>query len=138
MPQVFKKTDDQPLKGRCILLAEDEERLRVIVGMMVEELGAKVVTVNDGMSAVEEYKRNADVYDLVFLDLRMKGLGGDAAFTRLLEINPDVKVVLSSGVVPEDELLERLDRKGGGFLEKPFNINRLGNVLNAVICGESL
>ncbi len=136
MPPNFEEVDDQPLRGWCILLAEDEERLRTIVAMMVEELGADVVTVTDGLSAIEEYERNRDTYDLVFLDMRMKGLNGDTTFLRLLEIDPYVKVVLSSGVIPDDDFLQILQQHGGGFIEKPFNINKLGTVLSAVIRGE--
>jgi len=137
MPPKSEEPDDhQPLLGRTILFAEDEARLRTIVSMMLEELGAQVVEVENGISALEAYKNKPDKFDLVFLDMRMKGLGGDAAFLRLLELDPEVKVVLSSGIAPDNELMETLEKHGGGFIEKPFNISRLGDVLNAVIHGK--
>jgi len=65
----------------------------------------------------------------------MKGLSGDAAFLKLLQIDPHIKCVLSSGVTPDEELLTTLEKHGCRFIEKPFNINQLSNVLESVIRG---
>ena len=138
MPQLPEDLEDRPLEGRRILLAEDEERLRTIVAMMIEELGAEVVTVSDGMSALDAYRGSSKEVDLVLLDMRMTGLSGASTFKRLLELDPDVKVVLSSGVLPDDDLVEMLVRHGGGFIEKPFNLNSLSDVLEKVLGGESI
>lgn len=119
-----------------MLLAEDEERLRIIVAMMIEELGAEVVSVSDGQSALDEYVRSSGEIDLVLLDMRMRGLSGLSTFEKLLEINPQIKVVLSSGIRPDDDLVEMLLEKRAGFLEKPFNLAKLGEVLGAVLAGQ--
>ncbi len=138
MPQFSEDHEDQPLGGKRILLAEDEERLRIIMAMMIEELGAEVIKVADGKSALDAYQRETDGIDLVLLDIRMTGLSGVAVFERLIELDPDVKVVLSSGVLPGDDLVEMLTRHRGGFIEKPFNLNRLAEVLTKVLSGESI
>ncbi len=138
MPEFSEEFEDRPLDGKKILLAEDQEGLRTIIGMMVEELGAEAITVADGQSAVDEYQRCGQEIDLVLLDLRMKGIGGPAAFEQLVEINPEVKVVFSSGVQPDDDLLELINHHNGGFLEKPFNLDRLGEVLIEVLENQPL
>ena len=138
MPQFSEDHEDQPLEGKRILLAEDEERLRIIMAMMIEELGAEVIKVADGKSALDAYKRETDDIDLVLLDIRMTGLSGAAVFQHLVELDPDVKVVLSSGVLPDDDLVEMLTRHRGGFIEKPFNLSRLAEVLTKVLSGESV
>ena len=130
--------DDRPLEGKKILLAEDEERLRIIVAMMIEELGAEVITVADGKSALDEYSRSAGSIDLVILDMRMKGLSGGTTFKLLLDFDPDVKVVFSSGIRPDDDLLDLLIKHRAGFIEKPFNLTRLGEVLSKVLAGEAV
>lgn len=129
--------EDKPLDGRTVLLAEDEERLRIIVAMMIEELGAEVITAADGMSALDAYRQHSGEVDLVLLDMRMTGLSGTTTFEKLLEINPHVKVVLSSGVSPDEHVVSMLEQKKGGFIEKPFNLDRLGEVLHKVLNGES-
>jgi len=133
MPEFSEEFENRPLDGKKILLAEDQDGLRTIIGMMVEELGAEAITVADGQSAVDEYQRLGQEIDLVLLDLRMKGISGPAAFEQLVEIDPKVKVVFSSGVQPDDELLEMINHHQGGFLEKPFNLDRLGEVLVRVL-----
>ena len=136
MPKLDGDIEDQPLEGLTILLAEDEQRLRTIVAMMIEELGATVLTVADGKSALETYFQRKDEIDLVVLDMRMTGLSGASTFEQLVEFNPQVKVVLSSGVSPEDSLLETLTKHKGGFIEKPFNLEQLAQVLSAVLKGQ--
>jgi DNA-binding NtrC family response regulator len=138
MPQLDGNFEDQPLEGLTILLAEDEQRLRTIIAMMIEELGAKVVTVADGKSALDTYFKRKDEIDLVLLDMRMTGLSGANTFEQLVEFNQDVKVVLSSGVSPEDGLLETVTEHKGGFIEKPFNLEQLAQVLSAVLKGQPI
>lgn len=137
MPQSNGDFEGRPLDGLTVLLAEDEERLRVIVAMMIEELGAKVIKVADGMSALEIYKNKQGDIDLVLLDMRMVGLSGVSTFQQLVDLDPNVKVVLSSGVAPEDDLLAVLTKHKGGFIEKPFNLKQLGDVLSNVVSGRS-
>lgn len=138
MPQFPEDLEYRPLEGKRILLAEDEERLRTIVAMMIEELGAEVVTVSDGMSALDAYRGNSEEVDLVLLDMRMAGLSGATTFKRLLEFDPNVKVVLSSGILPDDDLVDMLVEHGCGFIEKPFNLDRLEDVLGKVLGGQSV
>jgi CheY-like chemotaxis protein len=133
-------TDDlnteQPLAGKRILFAEDQEHLRTIIVMMLEELGADVVPVSDGMSVLDEYGRDINAVDLVLMDIRMTGLAGTETYERLLEMDPSVKVVLTSGTPPDAALLSVLEEQHGGFIEKPFNLNHLGDVITRVLHGE--
>jgi DNA-binding NtrC family response regulator len=138
MPQIDEDREDRPLAGKRILLAEDEERLRTIMAMMIEELGAEVTTLADGKSAINSYIANRDEIDLVILDIRMAGLSGASTFKQLLEIDPDVKVVLSSGIWPDDELVDLLFANKGGFVEKPFNLEKLALVLTTVLDGKPM
>ncbi len=138
MPQFDEESEDTPLAGVRILLAEDEERLRTIMSMMIEELGAEVSTVPDGNSALAYYKKQGSDVDLVILDMRMAGLSGAGTYKQLLELDPSVKVVLSSGIWPEDNLVELLNQNRGGFIEKPFNLERLAFVLTTVLGGQAM
>jgi two-component system, cell cycle sensor histidine kinase and response regulator CckA len=131
-------SEDRPLEGRTVLVAEDEARLRTILVMMIEELGASVVAVSDGEAAVAEYRQRMPGVALVVLDLRLKGVGGAQAYRELLEIDPGVKVVISSGVVPDEDILETLGSHGGCFIEKPFNLKKLEDALVSVLEGRAV
>lgn len=131
-------TPDQPLVGKRVLFAEDQEHLRTIIGMMIEELGADVVPVEDGSNVIEEYSADTSRIDLVLMDLRMSGLGGGDTFKRLIEIDPAVRVVLTSGTPPDSDLVDMLEKHRGGFIEKPFNLDHLGRVLSKVLAGEHI
>jgi len=138
MPEYSGGDEQQPLAARTVLLAEDEERLRLIVSMMLEELGAKTIAVADGESALREYKARGEQIDIVMLDLRMKGMSGPEALGRLREVDPAVKVVMISGYLPDDDILRDLAAIHGGFLEKPFHVERLAEVLTTVLGGEAV
>lgn len=133
-----KTNEEYPLKGKTVLLAEDEERLRIIVGMMLEELGAEVISVEDGQAALDAYKSSTGTIDLVLLDMRMTGMSGSLTFERIIQMDPRARVVLSSGVSPENEVIEKLRLHRGGFIEKPFNLENLAEVLGRVLDGESV
>lgn len=121
------------LAGVKILLADDEERLRLVVKMMLEELGAQVVAVDSCERAVELYAAPGSGFGLALLDLRMKGMGGVQAFRELVRRVPGARVMLSSGIRPDDGLLAELRLKGGGFIEKPFDLGQLAGAIAAVL-----
>jgi DNA-binding NtrC family response regulator len=127
---------EQPLRGKRVLLAEDQEHLRTIIVMMIEELGAEVLSAEDGNSVLHQYSEDKKGIDLVLMDIKMDGLGGRDAFLRLVELDPSVRVVLTSGSPPDNELIALLQKHKAGFLEKPFNLANLSGVLSRVLSGE--
>ena len=121
--------DAEVLCGRRVLVADDEERLRFVLTMMLEELGAEVVAVESCEQALAAHAAPGARFDIALLDLRMKGMGGVAAFRAIAARDPAARVVLSSGIRPDEELLAELARAGGAFIEKPFDIGKLADVL---------
>jgi len=124
-----------PLAGRTVLLVDDEHRLRMIVTMMIEDLGARVVEADSGERAVSIYSEQRESIDVVLLDLRMRGLTGAATYEELRRIDPQVRVVVSSGVQPSSELMTELNDHGDSYIEKPFDVDRLGTVLSRMVTG---
>lgn len=137
MPQFTDElTLEQPLAGKKVLFAEDQEHLRTIIVMMLEELGADVLPVGDGRSVLQLYQSDLHGIDLVLMDVKMAGLAGPETYQRLLEMDPGVRVVLTSGTPPDADLVDLLQKNRGGFIEKPFNLAHLGDVLQKVLLGE--
>jgi len=108
-----------------ILLIDDEDLVLDTGVMMLEKVGYTVLKAKGGKEAVEIYEANKDKIDLVILDMIMPDMGGGEAYDRMKEINPDVKVLLSSGYSIEGEATEILERGCDGFIQKPFNIQEL-------------
>ena len=119
--------------GLRILVADDEERLRFVLTMMLEELGAEVVAVDSCEKALELYGAPGERFGVVVLDLRMRGMGGAAACREILASDPDARVVLSSGLRPTDDLLAEFGRHRCAFIEKPFDIPQLAQVLSGIV-----
>ena len=70
---------------------------------------------------------------LVLLDIVMPKMGGGEAFDRLKEINPNIKVLLSSGYSIDGEATKILERGCSGFIQKPFDIKQLSKSIRAIL-----
>ncbi|MDU0457700.1 MAG: response regulator [Geobacteraceae bacterium] len=111
-----------------VLLVDDEETVRGISGEMLKELGFVVLTANDGQDALEKYSANPGI-DLIILDLTMPHMDGEHCFRRLRQLNPDIKVIMSSGF-SEEEVIQKFAGKGfSGFIQKPYKLSALRDVL---------
>lgn len=114
-----------------VLLVDDEETVRAIGSEMLRELGFEVVTANDGRDAVELYKQRNDI-SLVILDLTMPHMDGEQCFRELRQLEPRVKVILSSGF-SEFEVSQKFAGKGlAGFVQKPYKLSVLREALKNV------
>ena len=116
-----------------VLLVDDEEMIIEVGQPMLRKMGYDVMTATSGPEAIEMYRRNRDRIKIVILDMIMPGMSGAAVFERLKEIDPDVKVLLSSGYSLTDKAQDILNRGGKGFIQKPFNVIELSKKLHGVL-----
>jgi PAS domain S-box-containing protein len=106
--------------GGTVLVVDDEEAIREVGTLMLEQAGFGVITACDGAEAVGVYRDRADEIACVLLDLTMPRLGGEETYRELKQIRDDVCVVLSSGY-SELEVGERFEGQGiAGFVQKPY------------------
>ncbi|MBU4426479.1 MAG: PAS domain S-box protein, partial [Proteobacteria bacterium] len=140
LPACEKKIIDEkkPLEGiirgtETVLLVDDEDIIVDIWKKNLEKLGYKVITARNGKEAIELYKKNQGNIDIVVLDMIMPEMGGGETYDRLKEINPDVKVILSSGYSIEGQASEILKRGCDGFIQKPFRMKQLSRKINEVL-----
>jgi two-component system, cell cycle sensor histidine kinase and response regulator CckA len=121
-------------KGR-VLVMDDEELVRSVAVRMVESLGHEVVGASDGQEAVEkleEAKRSGRPFDVVILDLTVKGgMGGEEAARRIREIDPAVKAVVSSGYADNQVVANFAAHGFAAALNKPYRLDRLRHCLDA-------
>ncbi|MCD6153181.1 MAG: response regulator [Syntrophobacterales bacterium] len=120
-------------KHETILLVDDEELIREVSREMLEAVGYNVLSAGSGKEAVNVYKKHQDTIDLVVLDLIMPEMGGGQVYDRLKEINPGVKVLLSSGYSINEEAMSIMKRGCDGFIQKPFRIINLSQKIQKIL-----
>jgi PAS domain S-box-containing protein len=109
----------------AVLLVDDEEVVRDMVGEVLEQEGFEVLRAEDGSQGVARFREERDRVDVVLLDLSMPGLSGEETFRQLREIDPDVRVILSSGY-DRDEARGRFGTASpAGFIQKPYRPEQL-------------
>lgn len=107
-----------------ILIAEDELLVSHAARLELEDAGYVVLDAADGDEAVEIFMDNYDEIDLVLLDMTMPLMNGDDALAQMRFIDPEIKVVLFTGIVVDWEEL-----KVNGIIQKPFGT---GEILSKV------
>ncbi|MEW5908508.1 MAG: histidine kinase N-terminal 7TM domain-containing protein [Thermodesulfobacteriota bacterium] len=122
------------LKGEeTILLVDDEEMILEVGEQILDKIGYRVLKANSGLAAVSIYESHRADISLVILDLIMPEIGGGETFDRLIKINPEVKVLLSSGYSIEGQAQSILDRGCSGFIQKPFGISDLSKKIREIL-----
>lgn len=113
----------------CILIVEDEPHMRTTAQQLLENFGYHVIVCNHGGEAVKVFTESYNEIDLVLLDMIMPIMNGKDCFYELKKIQPDVKVILTSGFTEEAEL-KQLKKDGlFDFVAKPYNSIELSHLL---------
>lgn len=122
------------LKGtETVLLVDDEEIILDIGRDLLKAIGCRALTARGGREAIELYQKNQDDINIVILDMIMPNMSGGEVYDRMKEINPDIKVLLSSGYSINDQATDILSRGCNGFIQKPFTINELSVVIRQIL-----
>jgi CheY-like chemotaxis protein len=131
---VLGKKEQQSVRGTGrILFVDDEELIRSSGKFILEELGYEVILAENGRDAVEIFQKRQKEIDLVILDMIMPEMNGTESFYKMREIDPNCKVIISSGFV-KNESLDDLHQDGlVGFVNKPFRIAELSYLLSNVL-----
>ena len=128
----------EPIRGQGkILIMDDEEMIKEVLGRMLERLGYQIEFANDGSQAVEKFvaaKEMGQPFEAVILDLTIPGgKGGKETIKELLAIEPDIKAIVSSGY-SDDRIMS--DFRSYGFchvIPKPYRIVDLSKILHEVL-----
>jgi len=134
----FERSRSEPAKGKGRILAlDDEEAICELVKAALTPLGYDVTTVQDGNSAITAYKASMEEdrkYDAVISDLTIPGgMGGAECIKRLVEIDPGVKAIVSSGYAM-DPVMSRYREYGFcACIAKPYEVSDLGHIVHDVL-----
>jgi len=132
-PETVKPTMGQ---GK-VLVMDDEEMVREVLGGMLSRLGYEADFANDGSQAIEKFvqaKEANQAFDAVILDLTIPGgMGGKEAIQGLLKIDPQVKAIVSSGY-SDDPIMADFRKYGvSEVIAKPYRVLELSKILQRVI-----
>lgn len=111
--------------GERILVIDDEDAVRNVIGLSLSHLGYHVDTAPSGLEGIDKFKSEDDGYHLVILDLLMPGLSGEETFTRLRSIDHALPVLIVSGFSSEHVVKRVLAEGAKDFIQKPFSIEVL-------------
>ena len=125
-------------KGK-ILIMDDEEDVIYVLSHMLIKLGYDVESTKDGVEAIELFKKareSGQPFDTVILDLIIPGgMGGEKTIKKLLEINPDVKAIVSSGY-SSDTVLSNYEKSGFiSYLPKPYQTHEVAKIMHEILKG---
>ena len=133
----IRKTSKIPqriVEGNENILLVDDEALVINVGaQLLEKLGYTVLEAHGGREAVKIFMDANHSIDMVILDMVMPDMGGSEVYDRIKVINPNVKVLLSSGYSIDGEATEILKRGCEGFIQKPFSMEDLSKKIRDVL-----
>jgi DNA-binding NtrC family response regulator len=110
-------------RSKCVLLVDDDEVVLDVGTMMLERVGYQVLGARNSAEAVEIFKQNE--IDLVLLDLKLPDQSGAYTFNKIREIDPDARVILSTGYNETQEVFDLMDLGCLGMLQKPFSMEKL-------------
>jgi PAS domain S-box-containing protein len=120
-----------------VLVVDDEDAIRDLVEFTLTRLGYEVSQAATALQGVEVYRQNLKAgkrFDLVILDLTLPGgMGGKEALKKLLEIDPTVNAIVSSGYATDATMSRYQDFGFHGVIAKPYEAAELGKVVHDII-----
>nr|MBL0712824.1 response regulator [Desulfobacterales bacterium] len=133
IPEKEETRIEMPPGSETILLVDDEKTILEACGTMLDRMGYTVITAAGGREAIAVYhERHAEI-DMIILDIIMPDMEGGEVFDQLVQIDPHVKVLLSSGYTIEDQAAAILERGCDGFIQKPYEMEQLNRHIREIL-----
>ena len=118
---------------KTVLLVDDEEMVASVGKELLETLGYEALVAATGEEALNIYRAHWDRIDLVVLDMIMPGMSGAETYGRLKRVNPEARVLLSSGYSLDVEAEKMLRNGCRGFIQKPYSMKALAAKLREAL-----
>jgi CheY-like chemotaxis protein len=125
--------DELKLGHECVLLVDDEQRILNVGRTICKALGYTVFTTDSGKEALKLYAEKKNDINVVVLDMIMPGMDGLEVFMALKKINPDIKVLLSTGYAIDENAQEMLRQGCKGYILKPYSVVDFSHKLREIL-----
>ncbi len=127
---VVKDSQELPQgNGELILVVDDEDSICLANQMVLETYGYRVLTADDIFRAIKLYTQHQSEISVVLMDMMMPLMDGATAIETLLEINPQVEIIVVSGETNTNQIAEMIGKKIKAFLPKPYTSEELLEIL---------
>ena len=120
-----------------ILVADDEEVMRITAKAILEDLGYEVVLAKNGQEALYLYIKNKEDLDLVILDMIMPVMNGRDCYFEIKKYDPEARIILSSGFTKEDDLHDMKQHGLNWFIRKPYHSANLSQIVQKALAQEN-
>ena len=120
-------------RGELILVVDDEMAIREITKGTLESYGYRAITASDGTEAIALYAQHRDEIKVVLTDMMMPYMDGPATIRALQKLNPQVKIIASSGLTENARAFEASSVGVKTFLSKPYTAGRLLEALGEIL-----
>ena len=117
---------------KCVLLVDDEAVVRRTCHRMLTRMGYEVLDAPDGAAAIHLYRQHWRSISVVLLDMFMPKMNGSTTFQKLRQVNPDARVILSSGYPEDDTVNSLLGDPSVAFMRKPYGLKELMDTVHRV------
>ncbi len=118
---------------RTALIVDDEEIMLDIESFMLQKIGFKILKAGNSAEACQLYEDKKEQIDIVVLDMIMPDENGAKTYKRLKKMNPDIRVLVSSGLERDGNIDEILSDGQNGFIRKPFQFEEFTNNIDAML-----
>jgi len=122
-----------PLGEGLVMVVDDEEVMQKTASNILKKLGYTIITANDGEEAVTIFKERHEDIVLTLLDLSMPKLSGEAAYIQMKAIDPNLKVLIVSGLANEERIQDVMSNGANGFIKKPYSMVGLARDVKTTI-----
>jgi CheY-like chemotaxis protein len=119
--------------SETVLLIDDEEMIIDVGCGLLKELGYTVIPARSGLEALDIYRQRHAGIDIIVMDIIMPRMSGGETFDQLKQINPQARVLLSSGYSINGQASQIMERGCNGFIQKPFNLQQLSVKLRQIL-----
>jgi DNA-binding NtrC family response regulator len=120
-------------KNETILVVDDETSILTITGQTLEAFGYQVLTAGNGAEAIAAYVEHMDKIAAVLTDMMMPVMDGASTIQSLIRINPQVKIIATSGLKTTSGVVQLANEGIKHFLKKPYTASTLLTTVRTVL-----
>jgi len=119
------------LANQRILVVDDEKNIRLTVTQALQALGVEVRSAGNGQEALQKLEESE--FSLILLDLKMPGMDGFEVLRRVVEMRPDIRVIIISAYGTVEKVVEAMKLGAVDFIQKPFTPQELREIVAEVL-----
>ena len=122
-----------PIPNRAVLLVDDEKMVLEVGKAILQRLGHAVITAESGEAALDQFVQQRDAIGCVVLDLTMPGMDGKETFRQLRKLDPELPVIIASGLSVDQVSGQFNDMAMTAVIQKPYQVADLSATIQGLL-----